>query len=100
MIELATVVRDLRDEIERAIEAGRGEDLRFELGTIELEVAVAIQESTGSSGKVRFFVVDFGTDGKVDSTTTHRVKLSLTPHVASAGAAKVYIAGQALPGEE
>jgi len=54
------VIRDLRDELERAIAAGEGEQLRFELGPIELEATVAVERSDGASGKVRFWVAEGG----------------------------------------
>jgi len=60
VIELASVIRDLRDELERAIAAGEGEQLRFELGPIELEATVAVERSDGASGKVRFWVAEGG----------------------------------------
>lgn len=99
VIELASVIRDLRDELEQAVVVGQDRALRFELGPIELEVAVAIERSGGASGKVRFFVLELGTDGKTAATTTQRIKLSLAPRLAGTGATP-YISGQALPGEE
>jgi Trypsin-co-occurring domain 2 len=37
MIGLADVIGELRGELRRAIAAGADEDLRFDLGTIELD---------------------------------------------------------------
>ena len=54
MIELASVIMDLREELGRAISAGEGEALRFELGPIELEVSVAIEAGVQAGAKVRF----------------------------------------------
>lgn len=98
MIELASVIKDLRDELEQAIVAGADSALRFELGPIELEVSVALERSAGGSAKVRFLVVDLGTDGKVDATSTQKVKLTLTPRLASTGATP-HISGQVVRGE-
>ena len=63
MIELAEVIRGLREELQRAIAAGEGEALRFELGPIELEVSVAVQASAQAGAKVRFWVVELGAEG-------------------------------------
>jgi hypothetical protein len=76
MIELASVVRDLRGELEQAVAAGEDEALRFELGPIELEVAVAVERSAGGGGKVRFWVAELGADGRSDTTRTQRITLT------------------------
>lgn len=79
MIELASVIRDLREELERAIAVADGEVLRFELGPIELEVSVALERTGHAEAKVRFWVVEFGADAAVDATSTQRIKLALQP---------------------
>jgi len=99
VIELASVIRDLRDELERAIAAGEGEQLRFELGPIELEATVAVERSDGASGKVRFWVAEAGADRKKDSATTQRIKLTLAPKLAGARRPP-RVAGTPEPGEE
>jgi hypothetical protein len=99
MIELASVIQDLRSELERAIVAGEGEELRFELGPIELEVTVGVERSTDTSGTVHFWVVEFGTDRKKDTTDTQRIKLSLTPRL-NHGTQSAFVNGLAGAGEE
>jgi hypothetical protein len=79
MIELARVINDLREELHAAIDAGADEQLRFELGPIELEVSVAVERSTGGVGKVRFWVVELKGDQRRNASNTQRIKLSLTP---------------------
>ena len=99
MIELASVIRDLRDELERAIVEGKDEQLRFELGPIELEVSIAVERSDGAAGKVRFWVVDAGADRKKDSATTQRITLTLSPKLAGTRRPP-QVAGRGEPGEE
>lgn len=70
VIELASVIQDLRVELEQAVAAADGAGLLFELGPIELEVSVAVERSTTVGGKVRFWVVDTSGDGKVGATDT------------------------------
>lgn len=98
MIELSSVIRDLRDELERAIVAGAGETLRFELGPVELEVAVAVERSDGGGGKVRFWVIEAGGERTKDTTATQRIKLVLTPQIGDGGQS-AYVGGPAEPGE-
>jgi hypothetical protein len=92
------VIRDLRAELQAAIDAGADEALHFELGPIELEVSVAVDRSDGGGGKVRFWVLDLGGEHKKDTANTQRIKLSLTPKLAGARHAP-RIAGPAEAGE-
>jgi Trypsin-co-occurring domain 2 len=91
MIELASVIKDLRGELQSAVEAGKDEPLRFELGPIELEVTVAVERTGGVNGKVSFKVVEFGADRSKGTTDTQRIKLTLTPRLA--GHRNAYISG-------
>ncbi|MEV3929333.1 MULTISPECIES: trypco2 family protein [unclassified Streptomyces] len=82
MIELAHVINDLREELERATGAAEGATLKFELGTIELEVSVALERSGNTGAKVRFWVVESGAEAAVAHTGTQRITLSLKPTIA------------------
>jgi hypothetical protein len=97
-LELAEVIRDLRDEVERAVVAGAGEALRFELGPIELEVTVGLERSGAAGAKVRFIVAELGASGTLSATDTQRIKLVLTPHLGD-GSAGTYVSGRSVPGE-
>ncbi|MFF8787462.1 trypco2 family protein [Streptomyces sp. NPDC015125] len=85
MIELATVIRDLREELEQAVVAAEGERLRFELGTIELEVSVALERTGNAGAKVRFWVVESGANAAVNATRTQRITLALKPTLTGSG---------------
>lgn len=78
-VELAQVIGQLRQELSAAIRDGEGEDLRFELGPVELELAVAVSKEAGPTARVRFWVVELGADGKAASQATQRIKLTLDP---------------------
>lgn len=79
MIELASVIRDLREELKQAVVAAEGETLHFELGTIELELTVALERTGHAGAKVRFWVVESGADATVNATSTQLIKLALRP---------------------
>jgi hypothetical protein len=98
MIELASVIMDLRDELGRAISAGEGEALRFELGPIELEVSVVIEAGAQAGAKVRFWVVELGAQGNADRTSAQRIKLVLTPRLSPSGTSPL-VSGDAVPRE-
>ncbi|MBF6045461.1 hypothetical protein GO001_09530 [Streptomyces sp. NRRL B-1677] len=85
MIELANVIRDLREELERAVVAAEGEVLRFELGMIELEVSVALERTGHAEAKVRFWVVESGAEAAMGATSTQRITLALKPALRGSG---------------
>ncbi|MGW5343441.1 trypco2 family protein [Streptomyces sp. NPDC004050] len=90
MIELSTVIKELREELELSIAEAQGKKLQFELGAIELE------KKAGGHGKVKFWVVDLGVDGSVRSDAVQRVKLSLQPTVDVAGVrTSAFVSGRA-----
>ncbi|MGW6978960.1 trypco2 family protein [Streptomyces sp. NPDC054932] len=82
MIELTSVIRDLREELGRAIAAAEGEALRFELGPIELELSVALERSGQAGAKVRFWVVESGAEAAVSAVSAQRISLALRPALA------------------
>ena len=114
MIELAEVISQLRAELDQARKAAEGEELRFGLGPVELEVTVALDREGKTGGKVKFWVAEVGAEGKLSSTSTQRIKLTLQPTIGSpqgsepaggeaatspASAVSVYVGGNAVPGE-
>jgi hypothetical protein len=97
-VDLADVICSLREELERAIAAGDGHALRFELGPVELEVSILIEAGAQAGVKARFIVVEVGAGGSADRTSTQRVKLMLEPRLASGGT-KPLVTGAAVEGE-
>jgi hypothetical protein len=79
VIELASVIKGLREELERAVVAAEGEALRFELGPIELEVSVALERAGHAGAKVRFWVLESGADAVVGTVSSQRINLTLQP---------------------
>lgn len=93
MIELASVIRDLREELEQAVVASEGKRLRFELGTIELELSVALERTGHAGAKVQFWVVGSGADATVNATSTQLIKLALRPTLE--GSLGAFVSGRA-----
>jgi hypothetical protein len=97
-VELVQVIGQLRQELSAAMQEGEGEDLRFELGTVELELTVAVSREAGPNAKVRFWVVELGADAKVASQGTQRITLTLDPRRRGV-AGKPLISGSEQAGE-
>ncbi|MER7396508.1 trypco2 family protein [Streptomyces sp. NPDC000151] len=99
MIELANVIRNLRQELEQSITAAEGEALRFELGPIELEVSVALERTGQAGGKVRFWVVESGAEATRGTVSTQHLKLTLQPTLSGSDASP-FVAGPAEADEQ
>ncbi|MFF2189350.1 trypco2 family protein [Streptomyces sp. NPDC058155] len=82
-VELAELIRQLRKELKAAAAEGAeaGEALQFEVGPVEVEATVAISREAGANGKVRFWVVEAGGDGRFARSATQRITLTLHPKV-------------------
>ena len=78
-LDLASVVRQLRAELTAALDDAEGERLRFELGPVELSLAVTVGREAGPGAKIRFWVIEAGTDAKISRETVQDIKLVLTP---------------------
>jgi hypothetical protein len=113
MIELAEVLSELRAELDRARLEAEGSALRFGLGPVELEVTVALSREGRAGGKIKFWVAEVNAEGKLSSTSTQRIKLTLNPTLdagsgvdaqpaesgASVSPVSVYVGGDAVTGE-
>jgi hypothetical protein len=78
-LELASVVRQLRQELTEAMEEGEGERLRFELGPVELSLTVTVGKEATPGARIRFWVIDAGAAAKISREAVQGVKLVLSP---------------------
>lgn len=98
-VELAEVVSQLRAELTDAMTAGQGAPLRFGLGPVELELTVTVTKEAQAQSKVRFWVVEAGADGKLGSSSTQKIKLTLEPFRAGQPGVRPDISGAEVTGE-
>jgi hypothetical protein len=82
-VPLASAIQALRGELVAAVHEGQDEEVKFALGPIDLEFQVEVSREAGADAGVRFWVVAIGGKGSRSSATTHTVKVSLTPVLAS-----------------
>ena len=78
-LELASVVRQLRAELNEAMDEAEGERLRFELGPVELSLTVTVGREATPGAKIRFWVIEAGADAKISREAAQDIKLVLTP---------------------
>jgi len=104
-LELASVVRQLRAELNEAMAEADGERLRFELGPVELNLTVTVGREAKPGAKIRFWVVEAGADATISREAVQDIKLVLTPRDMEAAPgpdgkpASPLIKGKPVPGE-
>jgi hypothetical protein len=104
-LDLASVVRQLRQELNEALADSEGERLRFELGPVELALTVTVGREATPGAKIRFWVVEAGADAKISRESLQEIKLVLTPRDTKAPLGPggkptpPLIEGKAVPGE-
>jgi hypothetical protein len=105
-LELASVVRQLRAELNEAMDEAEGERLRFELGPVELSLTVTVGRDATPGARIRFWVIDAGAAAKISREAVQDIKLVLTPRDMQAPLgtdgkpAAPLIHGRQVPGED
>ncbi|MFE4674179.1 trypco2 family protein [Streptomyces sp. NPDC056721] len=84
-IELADAVAGLRDKLLTAAARGAGQEVVFDVGAIELELAVELRADAKAKAGFKAWVVSGDAEAGVSRGRTHRVTLSLTPRRADGG---------------
>lgn len=79
VIPLAGAIRALRRELLEAVQAGGDEEIRFALGPVELELQVEASRELGGETGVKFWLVSVAGKGGRSSSSSHTVRLTLTP---------------------
>ena len=78
-IPLAKAIEALRRELAEAQREGEGQDLRFQVGPVELQLQLELSSEVGGEAGLAFWFVSIGGKGSRTSGTTHTVKLTLVP---------------------
>jgi len=76
-LELAEVIQTLRENLAEAQSQGEGQNIRFNVNSVEVELQTVIEKEAGAGGKIKFWVVDGELSGKYKNSATHKIKLSL-----------------------
>lgn len=78
-IELADVIKALRQELLDAKLESEDKDIRFTVNNVEVELeTVVTKEADGKLG-IKFWVVDANAGGKYQNASKQKIKLSLKP---------------------
>jgi hypothetical protein len=78
-IGLSDAIIDLRGQLTRALDQGAGEALKFAVGAVELELEIELAVEATAKAETKWWVVSAGGETKGGRSSTHRIKLTLTP---------------------
>jgi hypothetical protein len=98
-IQLAELVEQLRTELAEAMHASEHAEVRFEMGTIEVELTVTVEKEAKPGAKVRFWVVEVGGEARASSSSLQRIKLTLEPRQTGQLGRRPFISGAEVDGE-
>jgi NTP-dependent ternary system trypsin peptidase co-occuring protein len=86
-------------ELIRAQKEGEGDDIRFTVGTVEMEFAVDVKKRAGTGISVNVLSLIFlGGKGDVSRAEINRVKIVLNPHTIDRQPIEVAKASKGRPG--
>jgi hypothetical protein len=83
-IGLAEAIAVLRAELIEAQRAGEDEPIRFELGVVDIDLAVVARRDASLKAGVRW-VVTVGAQGSLSREESHRVTVRLQPRSVATG---------------
>jgi hypothetical protein len=76
---LAQAIGGIRDELTEAMLSATDEQLRFDVGDVELEFTVDVRRDRQARAGVRVWVAELGGDMGVSRESASRIKLTLHP---------------------
>ncbi|SCF25178.1 hypothetical protein GA0074695_4809 [Micromonospora viridifaciens] len=92
-LPLAEAISELRNELRMAVDNAAGEDLKFAVEAIEVEMqVVATNTLRGEAGGTLFGVLTLKGGADHATAATHKVRLVLKPESSPAPGADVYVA--------
>ena len=78
-VGLAEAIRQVREQLNIAQNEGRGKDLQFRLGEVQLQFQVEFIREGGGDAGVKLWVVTAGAKGSVTSSRTHTLTVTMAP---------------------
>jgi hypothetical protein len=80
-IGLAEAIAQVRADLTKAHNEGTDEGLRFRVGEVKLDFQVEMTREGAGHADVKVWVVSIGGEGRVSSTHTQSMSLTLAPQV-------------------
>ena len=77
-IELASVIKAVREELKKSVEESRDESIRFKVDRIQLDLQIALSHSHEGSAGLKVWVLTGDAKASRSSGTTHTVTVELS----------------------
>jgi Trypsin-co-occurring domain 2 len=94
---LSDAIASLRAELEYAQKEGEGKKLQFNIGTIELELEVIVEQEVSGNAKINWWILAGGAEAKMKDADKHKLKLTLQAVDASGAPLRVSKSQDSLP---
>ena len=79
-LELAEAIDVVRTELRKAQDSGQSADVRFSVGSVEVELAVEVVKKAGGEASIKVLnLLSVGGKGEVSKGGTNRVTVTLNP---------------------
>ncbi|RDH84311.1 MAG: hypothetical protein DIZ78_12245 [endosymbiont of Escarpia spicata] len=78
-LELAQLIKSLRNELSLAQEEGKGEGIRFTVEDVELDLEIAVEEVVDGGIAAKFYVLTSHYKAKKKDAVRQKIKLKLKP---------------------
>ena len=78
-LSVSAAIESLRDQLEQAWNAGKGQAVQFDLDEITLALTVEVVGKKAGGGKIRWYVVEAGGNVSRENSTTQTLELKLKP---------------------
>jgi hypothetical protein len=89
LIPLADTIAALREQLAAAVKGGEGQEIRFQVGPVQLTFNVVVQREGEADGKISFKVLGWGVEGgasgKISDQHTQTITITLTPKLPGGG---------------
>jgi hypothetical protein len=83
-VDLADTIRVLRHQLSEAMHEGQDQELRFEIGEVQLEFEIVVKKDASADGGIRFGVISLGAKANIGNEASHRISLVMQPVVLKA----------------
>ncbi|MFT5698654.1 MAG: hypothetical protein ACI8ZB_001509 [Desulforhopalus sp.] len=74
-LELSDMIKELRLQLSNAQKDGNGEDIRFIVDDVELELQITVEKQVQGGMSAKFFVLTSKVDGSDKNTVSQKLKL-------------------------
>ena len=83
-VTISDAIGQLRSELSQSIAGSEGEDLRFLVRDVTVELQVAVERTTAGQGGIKW-VVEAGVSRSSSGSRTHTVTITLEPRLSNGG---------------